>query len=102
MVNATTGEAVPGAKVSMKFAKDTAKDIQLESHYECDTNGEVIIDFGDREPESYSISTADEPAFPVTPINDRFYYRKRSSERVTPQPSSTPTAVYIALVRPYT
>lgn len=48
----------------MKFAKDTAKDIQLESHYECDTNGEVIIDFGDREPESYSISTADEPAFP--------------------------------------
>ena len=72
VVNATTGEAVPGAKVSMKFAKDTAKDIQLESHYECDTNGEVIIDFDGREPESYSISTADEPAFPVTPINDRF------------------------------
>ena len=43
----------------MKFAKDTAKDIQLESHYECDTNGEVIIDFDGREPESYSISTAD-------------------------------------------
>lgn len=83
VVNATTGEAVPGAKVSMKFAKDTAKDIQLESHYECDANGEVIIDFGDREPESYSISTADEPAFPVTPINDRFYYRKMSGERVT-------------------
>lgn len=83
VVNATTGEAVPGAKVSMKFAKDTAKDMQLESHYECDANGEVIVDFGDREPESYSISTADEPAFPVTPINDRFYYRKRSSERVT-------------------
>lgn len=83
VVNATTGEAVPGAKVSMKFAKDTAKDIQLESHYECDANGEVIVDFDGREPESYSISTADEPAFPVTPINDRFYYRKRSGERVT-------------------
>lgn len=83
VVNATTGEAVPGAKVSMKFAKDTAKDIQLESHYECDANGEVIIDFDGREPESYSISTADEPAFPVTPINDRFYYHKRSGERVT-------------------
>lgn len=89
VVNATTGEAVPGAKVSMKFAKDTAKDIQLESHYECDTNGEVIIDFGDREPESYSISTADEPAFPVTPINERFYYRKWRSERVT-----TATVIY--------
>lgn len=89
VVNATTGEAVPGAKVSMKFAKDTAKDIQLESHYECDTNGEVIIDFDGREPESYSISTADEPAFPVTPINDRFYYRKQSSERVT-----TSTVIY--------
>lgn len=83
VVNATTGEAVPGAKVSMKFAKDTAKDIRLESHYECDANGEVIIDFDGREPESYSISTADEPAFPVTPINDRFYYRKMSGERVT-------------------
>lgn len=83
VVNATTGEAVPGAKVSMTFAKDTAKDIQLESHYECDANGEVIVDFDGREPESYSISTADEPAFPVTPINDRFYYRKQSSERVT-------------------
>ena len=83
VVNATTGEAVPGAKVSMKFAKDTAKDIQLESHYECDANGEVIIDFDGREPESYSISTADEPAFPVTPINDRFYYHKMSGERVT-------------------
>ncbi len=83
VVNATTGEAVPGAKVSMTFAKDTAKDIQLESHYECDTTGEVIIDFDGREPESYSISTADEPAFPVTPINDRFYYHKRSGERVT-------------------
>lgn len=89
VVNATTGEAVPGAKVSMKFAKDTAKDIQLESHYECDANGEVIIDFDGREPESYSISTADEPAFPVTPINDRFYYRKRSGERVT-----TSTVIY--------
>ena len=89
VVNATTGEAVPGAKVSMTFAKDTAKDIQLESHYECDANGEVIIDFDDREPESYSISTADEPAFPVTPINDRFYYHKRSSERVT-----TSTVIY--------
>lgn len=89
VVNATTGEAVPGAKVSMKFAKDTAKDIQLESHYECDANGEVIIDFDGREPESYSISTADEPAFPVTPINDRFYYRKQSSERVT-----TSTVIY--------
>lgn len=89
VVNATTGEAVPGAKVSMKFAKDTAKDIQLESHYECDANGEVIIDFDGREPESYSISTADEPAFPVTPINDRFYYRKRSSESVT-----TSTVIY--------
>ena len=84
VVNATTGEAVPGAKVTMTFAKDTAKDIQLESHYECDVNGEVIIDFDGREPESYSISTADEHAFPVTPINDRFYYHKRSSERVTP------------------
>ena len=83
VVNATTGEAVPGAKVSMKFAKDTAKDIQLESHYECDANGEVIVDFDGREPESYSISTADEPAFPVTPINDRFYYHKMSGERVT-------------------
>ena len=89
VVNATTGEAVPGAKVSMKFAKDTAKDIQLESHYECDANGEVIVDFDGREPESYSISTADEPAFPVTPINDRFYYRKRSSESVT-----TSTVIY--------
>ena len=89
VVNATTGEAVPGAKVSMKFAKDTAKDIQLESHYECDANGEVIIDFDGREPESYSISTADEPAFPVTPVNDRFYYRKQSSERVT-----TSTVIY--------
>lgn len=89
VVNATTGEAVPGAKVSMKFAKDTAKDIQLESHYECDANGEVIIDFDGREPESYSISTADEPAFPVTPINDRFYYHKQSSERVT-----TSTVIY--------
>lgn len=83
VVNATTGEAVPGAKVTMRFAKDTAKDIRLESHYECDANGEVIIDFDGREPESYSISTADEPAFPVTPINDRFYYHKRSGERVT-------------------
>lgn len=89
VVNATTGEAVPGAKVSMKFAKDTAKDIRLESHYECDANGEVIVDFDGREPESYSISTADEPAFPVTPINDRFYYRKWRSERVT-----TATVIY--------
>ncbi len=80
VLNATTGEAVPGAKVSMNFAKDTAKDIKHESHYECDANGEVIVEFGNREPESYSISTADEQAFPVTPINGKFYYNRTHFE----------------------
>ena len=70
VLNATTGEAVPGAKVLMNFVKNNAEGEKLEAkHYECDANGEVIVEFGNREPVSYSISTADEQAFPVTPIN---------------------------------
>lgn len=70
MLNATTGEAVPGAKVLMNFVKNNAEGEKLEAkHYECDANGEVIVEFGNREPVSYSISTADETAFPVTSIN---------------------------------
>lgn len=88
VLNATTGEAVPGAKVLMNFVKNNAEGEKLEAkHYECDANGEVIVDFGNREPVSYSISTADETAFPVTPINGRFYYNRTHFE-------TTSTTIY--------
>ena len=88
VLNATTGEAVPGAKVLMNFVKNNAEGEKLEAkHYECDANGEVIVEFGNREPVSYSISTADETAFPVTPINGRFYYNRTHFE-------TTSTTIY--------
>ena len=76
VVDATTGKAAPGAKVQLYYPKAARaeRDEYDVQTYLCDANGEVYVDCSKQRPTHYRIATDTEQAFPLTPINGRFYY----------------------------
>ena len=81
VVDATTGKAMPGARIQLYYAKGNREerdDYDVQT-YLCDSNGEVYVDCSKRRPTQYRIATDSEQAFPLTPINGRFYYNNNRS-----------------------
>lgn len=73
VLNATSGVAVPGAKIDVVTDVDKhGKDIIRT--YTCDSNGEAYITYAKSEPRSYRIYTDTERAFPFTPMSGHFHY----------------------------
>ena len=81
VLNATSGVAVPGAKIDVVTDVDKhGKDIIRT--YTCDSNGEVYITYAKNEPRSYRIYTDTERAFPFTPMSGHFHYYSNKSDVV--------------------
>ena len=73
VLNATSGVAVPGAKIDVVTDVDKhGKDIIRT--YTCDSNGEAYITYAKSEPRSYRIYTDTDRAFPFTPMSGHFHY----------------------------
>lgn len=79
-LNATTGTAVPGAKVDVRLRQNGDGKI-VERTLECDTNGEATICYGKDAPVDYRVYADGETAFPPTMLWSRFsYYSDKSDE----------------------
>lgn len=73
MLNATTGVAVPKAKIDV-FTANRGDNKETVKTYTCDNNGEVYVEYDAVEPTAYRVYTDTEKAFPRTPISGRFSY----------------------------
>ncbi|MBN2925352.1 MAG: hypothetical protein JTJ29_14805, partial [Bifidobacterium sp.] len=81
VLNATSGVAVPGAKIDVVTDVDKhGKDIIRT--YTCDSNGEACITYAKNEPRSYRIYTDTERAFPFTPLSGYFHYYSNKADVV--------------------
>ena len=81
VLNATSGVAVPGAKIDVVTDVDKhGKDIIRT--YTCDSNGEAYITYAKNEPRSYRIYTDTERAFPFTPMSGHFHYYSNKADVV--------------------
>ena len=73
VLDATSGEAVKGAKVDVVLSRDKNGE-DITKTYTCDNNGEVIVAYTANEPVSYRVYTDKERAFPFSSMAGRFYY----------------------------
>ena len=73
VLNATSGVAVPGAKIDVVTDVDKHGKGIIRT-YTCDSNGEAYITYAKNEPLSYRIYTDTERAFPFTPMSGHFHY----------------------------
>lgn len=73
VLNATTGTAVPGAKVDVVMSVDRNGKETVKT-FSTDANGEVYVEYKALEPRAYRVYTDDDKAFPSTPMGSRFYY----------------------------
>ena len=81
VLNATSGVAVPGAKIDVVTDIDKhGKDIIRT--YTCDNHGEAYITYAKNEPRSYRIYTDTERAFPFTPMSGHFHYYSNKADVV--------------------
>lgn len=77
VLNATTGVAVPGAKVDVVMSiDDNSKDVVKT--FVCDGNGEVVL-AAKQSPVAYRIYSDTETAFPRTMMGMQFYYYNRKA-----------------------
>lgn len=84
VVNATTGEPVPGAKIritSVDRRNEEDKDVETLT---CNADGETLYNCKENFRQSYYIYTDDDKAFPVSSLNGYFSYydNKRSVDYV--------------------
>ena len=73
VLNATTGTAVPGAKVDVVMSIDRDGKEHVKT-FTTDVNGEAYVEYEDSEPRAYRVYTDEDKAFPRTSIGGRFYY----------------------------
>lgn len=73
VLNATTGTAVPGAKVDVVMSIDRDGKEHVKT-FTTDVNGEVYVEYKASEPRAYRVYTDEDKAFPRTSMGGRFYY----------------------------
>ena len=73
VLNATTGTAVPGAKVDVVMSIDRYGKEHVKT-FTTDVNGEVYVEYKASEPRAYRVYTDEDKAFPRTSMGGRFYY----------------------------
>lgn len=71
--NATTGTAVPGAKVDVVMSIDRDGKEHVKT-FTTDVNGEAYVEYKASEPRAYRVYTDEDKAFPRTSMGGRFYY----------------------------
>lgn len=81
VLNATSGVAVPGAKIDVVTDVDKHGKGIIRT-YTCDSNGEAYITYAKNEPLSYRIYTDTERAFPFTPMSGHFHYYSNKADVV--------------------
>lgn len=73
VLNATTGTAVPGAKVDVVMSIDRNGKEHVKT-FTTDVNGEAYVEYKASEPRAYRVYTDEDKAFPRTSMGGRFYY----------------------------
>lgn len=73
VLNATTGTAVPGAKVDVVMLIDRDGKEHVKT-FTTDVNGEAYVEYKASEPRAYRVYTDEDKAFPRTSMGGRFYY----------------------------
>lgn len=73
VLNATTGTAVPRAKVDVVMSIDRDGKEHVKT-FTTDVNGEAYVEYKASEPRAYRVYTDDDKAFPRTSMGGRFYY----------------------------
>lgn len=73
VLNATTGTAVPGAKVDVVMSIDRDGKEHVKT-FTTDVNGETYVEYKASEPRAYRVYTDEDKAFPHTSMGGRFYY----------------------------
>ena len=73
VLNATTGTAVPGAKVDVVMSIDRDGKEHVKT-FTTDVNGEAYVEYKASEPRAYRVYTDEDNAFPRTSMGGRFYY----------------------------
>lgn len=73
VLNATTGTAVPGAKVDVVMSIDRDGKEHVKT-FTTDVNGEAYVQYKASEPRAYRVYTDEDKAFPRTSMGGRFYY----------------------------
>ncbi len=72
VLNATTGEPIPGATVEVVTGYTNGK--RDTKTYTCNNNGEINIGFSERAPLQFRVYTDTDKAFPYMRMSSRFYY----------------------------
>ena len=75
VLNATTGEPVPHAKVDIYASQDLSKGVTLT--LTCDDNGEIVIDNNDIGVFYYRVRTDTDSAFPLQSLSSSYRFYKR-------------------------
>lgn len=73
VLNATTGTAVPGAKIDVVMSIDRNGKEHVKT-FTTDVNGEAYVEYKASEPRAYRVYTDEDKAFPRTQMGSRFYY----------------------------
>lgn len=73
VLNATTGTAVPRAKVDVVMSIDRDGKEHVKT-FTTDVNGEAYVEYKASEPRAYRVYTDEDKAFPRTSMGGRFYY----------------------------
>ena len=73
VLNATTGTAVPGAKVDVVMSIDRDGKEHVKT-FTTDVNGEAYVEYKASELRAYRVYTDEDKAFPRTSMGGRFYY----------------------------
>lgn len=73
VLNATTGTAVPGAKVDVVMSIDRDGKEHVKT-FTTDVNGEAYVEYKASEPRAYRVYTDEDKAFPRTSMGGCFYY----------------------------
>lgn len=73
VLNATTGTAVPGAKVDVVMSIDRDGKEHVKT-FTTDVNGEAYVEYKASEPRAYRVYTDEDKAFLRTSMGGRFYY----------------------------
>lgn len=73
VLNATTGTAVPRAKVDVVMSIDRDGKEHVKT-FTTDVNGEAYVEYKASEPRAYRVYTDEDKAFPRTFMGGRFYY----------------------------